>query len=286
MRWADEQEGKTLMPVVITFDEGRTNQSIYDFAAVAGVSLSAAVTQAARNWVRALINLTPPSKKSILGDTKAQQKYGQEKVLNDVKSLFPRLDFMAENTRLPGLKARLKKDISSHDRADATKALSGAGFSHVVNVVTGPSRDLHAKFASKKDFHIKKGERGKFPVMSTSAWTAYLTLEQARVGWLKGGWNTAANKLGLRVPGWIKKHGASPGYFRGITDQMKPEIEFGNQVPYITDRYYEVICASAGRQAFKLLEKQAQFYLAEIGRGNKAKMQARARQQSGEALEV
>ena len=58
--------------------------------------------------------------------------------------------------------------------------------------------------------------------------------EKRKVGWLAGGWNIAANRLGAgaKVPAFVRRHGAAPGQvivdFRA--DRLRIVLE--NQVKY------------------------------------------------------
>ena len=272
------------MPIVFALDEGRTNHSIYDFAATAGVTLGAAVTQTSRNWVKSLIGMTPPSRKDILGSTQAQKKYGESKATKDIQRLFPLVDNLVSGMN-ERFKTAIRNKAANSDVGAVSKMLQDAGFKRVVSVLVGPKRQMHLDNANKT-FHIPKANAGKYPVMSKSAQDAYTKMVLAKVGWMKGGWNTAANKLGVRVPAWVKRHANAPGSFTGIKDRVRPEIEFGNEVKAIDDRYYEVMLQSSGYQAFKLIQKQTEFYMKELGRGNGDKMRARAQAQTREVLDA
>lgn len=53
----------------------------------------------------------------------------------------------------------------------------------------------------------------------------------ARVGYLASGWIAAAERLGVRIPSWIGRHGARRGSIRLQLTGPKKEVEISNTVP-------------------------------------------------------
>lgn len=54
----------------------------------------------------------------------------------------------------------------------------------------------------------------------------------ARVGLLASGWNAAASKLGVRIPGWITRHGNSNGQVKVRLRGSSLEIVATNRIRY------------------------------------------------------
>lgn len=272
------------MPITFAIDEKSTSQSIYDYAETCEVTLAAAVTHTAALWVRSLIQLTPPNKKGMTKSPQTQKKYGEAKADRDVRWLFPVVSEIADSYRKPRIRKRLNDLISKDDRVGLAEMLKEFGMHKVVSVLNGPMRQMHVDNADKS-FHITKDKFGKYPVIHKSARDAYLRMTQSRVGWMKGGWNKAAEKLGVRVPAWIRRHQNSPGKFIGITDRSRPSIEFHNNVEAIGDRHYKNLVEYSAAFAYRSLEKEVRYYLNEIGRGNRRKMLAKVQSTAKEAVE-
>jgi hypothetical protein len=168
--------------------------------------LDGLLKEAAKGFVRNIIAITPPAGHGTTGT--AAKKVGETAVVADVLKI-------AHPVTVVG---RSRKGMPTE--ADILAA--------------------HARSRS--------GARGRVnPRNSRGLWAAHaivfrvITKLQKNVGWLAAGWNSAAAKLGVTVPLWIRRHGTSrgaavisPGARGGIRIVLSNAVGFvGNVADYV-----------------------------------------------------
>lgn len=86
--------------------------------------------------------------------------------------------------------------------------------------------------------------------MKDSELNRLLRQKKRQLGREAGGWNAAAEKLGAKVPAWVRRHGTSEGSCDIIVRDGKASIRMRNSVPYnqeMTRRRAEYVLASVER---------------------------------------
>ena len=95
------------------------------------------------------------------------------------------------------------------------------------------ARDIYTRFRDKRTGRINpRNLQNPYPVTSTD-FNALKKELLARVGWLAAGWNAAAEKLGVKLPAWITRHGTSAGIIIVTNEGNRYRIEISNAVKYV-----------------------------------------------------
>ncbi len=111
--------------------------------------------------------------------------------------------------------------------------------------------------------------KGRTPALVTrSALSAYLREVKGRVGYLAGGFNAAAAKVGYRPPAWIWRH-RSPGSVRlrvsarGIQFRATNAVDYASGVAALESRIQRGIDAQTGK-----LRRETEYLLARAARAS------------------
>lgn len=118
------------------------------------------------------------------------------------------------------------------------------GEAHIKASIAGLFRGVRAGADKNKAItdprHLHKQNMGKklpyeerTPVIGLKAYTKMLL---KRVGILSSGWNSAATKLGSRVPAWISRHGTGSGQVALKFGWTETSIHIENNVTYANRR--------------------------------------------------
>jgi len=84
----------------------------------------------------------------------------------------------------------------------------------------------------------------------------------ALVGILSAGWNAAAEKLGVKLPAWVSRHGASRGSVVVKVDAYKFSITLNNEVKFVGNvKDYERRVSWAVKNQAKKMDRQCDFLL-------------------------
>jgi len=182
------------MNVHMKFDMRQIQQAIKNLEPVVKKSRKELVEQAAKGFVKTVATVTPPASKGATGSKAKQQ--GEAAISNDL--------------------AKVMRAV----RAKRSQQLQSA-------------QEIYKRFRDTRTGRINPRNLQKpYPVSSTEFNALKKTL-LGRVGWLASGWNAAAQKLGVRLPAWISRHGTGAGIIIVTSDGRRFRIEISNVVKYV-----------------------------------------------------
>lgn len=90
-------------------------------------------------------------------------------------------------------------------------------------------------------WHKSKWQNGRIRsngeqlAVNRADYNAMVRTLKALVGFLAAGWNAAADKLGVKLPAWVKRHGSKFGEHRITETPTKVSIELSNVVGFVGD---------------------------------------------------
>lgn len=93
--------------------------------------------------------------------------------------------------------------------------------------------EVHRKFRNQRGRIGREFEKKRKYHINTAALREFVRKKTERVGFLAAGWNSAAQRLGTRLPNWITKHGSKNGSIRVVLNAMNMTISVVNSVPFI-----------------------------------------------------
>lgn len=126
------------------------------------------------------------------------------------------------------------------------------------------AEDLHKRFRSQRTGRVNPGRLKEPYRVKYGEYAALAKKLKTRVGLLAAGWAAPASKLGLRLPGWITRHGAGRSAVTitlasgGITIDMANKVPFAGNVRGLKSRVHAALKYQEGalrRQINHLLDK-------------------------------
>lgn len=169
--------------------------------------------QQAKLITKRAINITPPSKTEGKGaDMKAVgSKDAREK---GEKSVEASLNKLFKPVKITGTGRKLRAEIDANTANMAALHQAGRNKRGRVGRSLGESR---YKVAARE-------------------FKQYVIATKARVGQLAHGWASAAEKLGIKLPGWISRHsGKASGAIQIIATDTDIKVILSNDVRYASD---------------------------------------------------
>lgn len=192
-------------------------QSLARYVAATKGDLREVLKNQARLFVQDVVQVTPPFSQGV-NATEARQR-GERSIRANLSKLFIARPLVGSRkvTHLFG-----KKDVP--------------GLPYTVKT-TEKYPDVEGIYRAEKTRAKRNAVRAmqfyeKFLPVSRKKVRAIYMREKKKVGWLAGGWNQAAIKLGSRVPAWVKRHAAAPGAVSMRFSRSKLSIRVENRVTY------------------------------------------------------
>ena len=265
--------------ISIEWNTVRLGVQMQELISMSGITASAALTRFARQVVRDCHNFTPPGARGARTSS-AAKKRGMANIENDVRSRFTSVDEISFR-ELEVEKAIIRYTAGKdYNLKKAEEVFRRSKFTWVKHVISNPTVRLHKQAMKQRDKYV-------IPTGSESARDGVVKAIQGRLGFARSGWAPAMQALRIPVPPWVRRH-SGPGYFRGIRDRNKPEIEFANMVPYVQGyrtREGIPIVEAAMKRREQFFQKELAVYYAAIGRGDGKKVVAKLQKDQWEALE-
>lgn len=187
----------------------------------------------ARLFTRDVIKLTPPTGRSALTESLAEQRrIGQSAVRRDINRHWRAADGVLRYLRQRN--PRAAQYFQKYARAGNVQAIktmaAGLGL-QISDAVLSVSESDHDARRGPNGRAFRKKSAPTLVLRSTSV-RALLKAKLGKVGTGKGGWVEPASALGVTIPQWIKGHAKSVGVFtQELTGPMK-SITIGNLVDY------------------------------------------------------
>jgi hypothetical protein len=202
-------------------DSPAFDAAVRRLAMVSGRSFEEELSNQARLFVEDVIKVTPPFHQGKGQQAGAAKKAGENSVDRNLGRIFAEVDLLGSRrvthlfgrTDLPGLPYVVAEPERRVD-VEGIYRQAKAG----------------ARSASKYRFSRQQNyvDRRKVAVIRKR--------EKARIGWLAGGWNAAAQRMGSKVPAWVRRHGSAPGQIEVMMGGGREwlVIRLTNAVPYAT----------------------------------------------------
>lgn len=188
------------------------------------------VKLSARRFVKRIADLTPPAQGKA--DSSAKKR-GESAILADLLKI-------AIPTVAVGPSRAAKETL-----ANATSLLAA-----------------HARARKASRGRVNPRNRKEHLFVSQTIFNQTLRLLQHRVGWLAAGLNAAAEKLGARLPAWIKRHGQKYGAISVSTSKHGIRIRIVQNVPFADDvKLYPARWNDALYTEYRSIEIQAKIIL-------------------------
>lgn len=192
-------------------------QSLARFAAITKGSMREVLENQARLFVEDVVKVTPPFSQGV-NATKARQR-GEKSIKANLNKLFVarplvgsrKVTHLFGKTDVPGLPYVVKTTERYPDVEGIYRTEKKAAKGRAVRGVRFQRQELPVSLAKVRKIYAR---------------------EKKNVGWLAGGWNRAASKLGSKVPAWVKRHAASPGAISMRFSRTKLSIRVENRVDY------------------------------------------------------
>ena len=192
------------------------------------------VQQAARGFVKKIVEITPPASEGVTGNAARQR--GEQIIVSDIGRIMT--GAVAQGTT----------------RRTLLDGRSGAA----------SAEELYKRFRDSRTGRINPaGLRHPYLVPQAQV-MALLRRLLGEVGWMAAGWNAAARSLKVGLPAWIRRHGDRAGSILVRTRGEIVRIEVTNKVKFVGNvkdynrRIQKAVDYQAGamrRQAQYLMEK-------------------------------
>jgi len=181
------------MNVHMKLDMRQIQRAIKNLEPVVKKSRQELVEQAAKGFVKTIASITPPGSQGATGST--AKKQGEAAISNDLAKV------------MKAVRAKRNAQLQS-------------------------PQEIYKRFRDTRTGRINPRNLQKpYPVPGAEFNALKKTL-LGRVGWLASGWNAAAQKLGVRLPAWISRHGTGAGIILVTSDGRRFRIEISNAVKY------------------------------------------------------
>ena len=179
--------------------------------------------EAARGFVKEVVAITPPASKGKRGS--GAKKAGEGAIIADLARVM--------------IAAARRKGVTLGDPAEIHKRL----------------RDPHTGRINPRNL------QHPYPV-DASALRALKRDLLKRVGELAAGWNAGAQKLGVKLPAWVARHGSKRSAAAVINTFARFRIILTNAVKYVTNvESYDRRIQSAINIQGKKMQRRAEFLL-------------------------
>lgn len=179
--------------------------------------------EAARGFVKEVVAITPPASKGKRGS--AAKKAGEGAIIADLVRVM--------------VAAARRKGVTLGDPAEIHKRL----------------RDPHTGRVNPRNL------KSPYPV-DASALRALKRELLKRVGELAAGWNSGAQKLGVKLPAWVARHGSKRSSAAVLNTFRVFRIILTNAVKYVTNvESYDRRIQSAINIQGRKMQRRAEFLL-------------------------
>ena len=203
----------------LRFAQSRFQETFARFIAATGGDMRAELKNQARLFVVDLVKVTPPFSQGGGQNATQAKKDGQDSIRRNLDRLFVgrtlvgsrKITHLFGKTDVPGLPCVVPTKEKCPDAAGIYASEKAA-----------------ATFRGRGGFRLAKKS---LPVSRKKVEGIYKK-EIKKVGWLAGGWNAAARKLGAKVPAWVSRHSA-PGRVRMTFTRTWLRILVVNDVSYV-----------------------------------------------------
>ena len=227
-----------------------------DFALVAKREKKDIVRMVARGFVKDMVAVTPPGSQGVTGS--AAKKQGEAAIQNDLKHILVAVtesDAAVLSTRKNPTWVR-SRQVTANGRTwlvdtdtICTNLAEIAAFHKSKRTKNG-----RVSKAGAKTRDIGRWKSHDRLIVPQALFEQYLKTVLVKVGFLASGWNAMAERLGVNLPAWVKRHGTRAGVVKVIEQGNSFRIEGINETAYVGNvkDYLRRIETVMGYQAEKL----------------------------------
>lgn len=177
--------------VTLTVETRRFEEQLFRMQRTSKFGAQKVAERSFKGFVARLVAITPPGRVADISGTQNTDEPGQI-----IKPTKPK----TRGTR------NVKKDILNVFRAVGSERQ----IRRLKPIATDSDLErLHKGARNKKGRTRSRNRKDKVPV-TRAVLRSYIKKKQEHVGRLAAGWNSASNRLRVRVPAWVKRH-SSPG---------------------------------------------------------------------------
>lgn len=201
------------------------------------------VEQEAKGYIRTVVSITPPASANVKGT--AAKKQGEESVSRDLRRIFA------------PVKLKGKRNVPMlFGETDP----SGVGNNPPYVVDTKERHpDLGVIYdvrnGRRRGGRLTRGQRQAYYV-SDKKFRAFERERRKKVGQLAAGYNAAAQRLGVAMPSWIKRHGIGKGSVLVRVTSGSYMIVIRNSVVYGRAQRLHVLAERAAQIQRNKLERR------------------------------
>lgn len=210
---------------------------------------------------RELMRRTPPTvNRGSRGKGRTDQKIGMAAVKRDIGNAMEPLRPIEWRNK------KIAKAFRDNDAQSAQAILRNIRGDKKLTVFPDFDHRFHTNFRDSRGRVQRTQHRA---TLAAKDWDNYVRIVQARVGRMKSGWAPAAVAAGERVPAWVAKHQAKPGYAHDMTKHpTEPSFILLNAARGIRDMAHIVRRALLGRE--KALAGNIRWRLRELAKAANA----------------
>lgn len=195
--------------------------------------LTPLVHQEARLFCKEVVTWTPPASQGKTG-VKAK-KQGEAAVARDIYRIYGTLSDGYETIKAIDPAAAsaywfLVQEGNYQAAGDILRMFGARQFGSTRSFAKFDGGTMHKRFRNRQGRITRN--RVMMIVTDGDVLKDYVKKMQGRVGLLASGWNTAAAKLGVKLPAWISRHGTANGGVAVETGNGKLVIVISNKVRY------------------------------------------------------
>lgn len=195
-------------------DVGRYLQKLRHLPREADRVMREAVEVDARGFIKDIVAVTPPSMGKA---NKTAQTRGEAAVARDVRKVYatPSELYALLQDRATHLVAPFWAAVRRKDWPAANRILRSQGLPEMERAqIDGGSTGRAAEHARRSRQGRVRGTQPSAAVTEVKTRARYIKAMQRRVGLLASGFLAAAQRLGVKLPAWITRHGARAGAVR------------------------------------------------------------------------
>lgn len=247
------------MTTTITVSTVRLDNLIQELRKLPGTA--DAIRQQAGLLTRELIRRTPPMRDNMLDKTGVSDlAVGRRAVKRDfTRAIEP---ISEDDWELP----ELKKAIRERNAPVVQAIIHRIRRNTKLRVFSEFNPDFHTNFRDSRGRVQVSRNRATLDVRG---WKKHLKLLLSRIGRMRSGWAPAAYLAGEKVPKWVARHTAKPGYAHDLTkDELTPGFLIVSAAKGVREMTHTIHRALDGRA--KALAGNIKWRLREIAKKNGA----------------
>lgn len=260
----------------MTLNTTRFDRAMAAFRKNSKRSVRALMEEQARGFIRRVVAITPPASGHANSDAR---KAGEATINADTaltlevmsdRAIADQQNFAGGNAYAANQLRNKKGEVYLQDTNYIILDVAAALLFHLSKRSKSTGRppraskgkNMRMRDAGAHNQHVGRWKSDDIAIVPKRVLDGVRRELYKRVGLLDAGWNAAAEKLGVRVPAWVKRHGNSHGSIEvivtatGVRIVMRNAVKFGPNV-----RGYQYRIQNALNMQAAAMEKKTKFYV-------------------------